>query len=109
MADTTVADFLNLTPAVITTSGTITKSLNFVTLSTVDIALTLPTASAGRLVKIVVAHHPTHALTSGVVRVSANTGDTIQGGTGPIVTWELYSSVTFVAIDATDWQVVDVL
>lgn len=109
MADTTVADFLNLSPAVITTTGTIAKSLNFVTLSTVDVVLTLPTAVAGRVVKIVVAHHPAAALTSGVVRVLANTGDTIQGGTDPVVTWELYSSVTFVAVDATDWQVVDVL
>ena len=109
MADTTVADFLNVTPAVITTSGTVAKSLNFVQLGATNIALVLPTAVAGRWIKVVVSSHTGGALQNRVVTVAPGTGDTINGGTTPVETWELHSSLTFVAVDATDWQVVDFL
>ncbi len=109
MANTTVDDLLVITPAVFTASGTIAKSLNFVELGSTDIDLVLPTAAAGVMVKVVVSEHTGGALMNRVVSVAPGTDDTINGGTTPVQTWELHSSLTFVAVDAVDWQVIDLL
>jgi hypothetical protein len=112
MANVT-ADFLILTPTVVdgatTPTATISKTLTFVKLSTKNVTLTLPAASGGTVCKVVISAHPPVALTNGVVYVVPASGDTIDGGAGPATLWELDSSLTFVAVDSTDWRVTDVL
>lgn len=122
----TTADFLILTPSVLTKDDmaypytaaapfAVVKTLNLVYLDTQDVYMVLPDdADAGTMVTVSVVGHPSVALTSGVVRVRPNrTGsfDTIDGK-DEFVIWELHSNVTFLASSNADpmvWVTTDVL